>query len=160
MDRYCLTLDLKDNLELIGEYERFHENVWPEIKESIRASGITEMQIYRFSNRLCMIMEVTDNFSFEKKAAEDADNPKVQEWENLLWKFQQAVPGSKPGEKWVLMKKIFELSMSIESTFRVKHQFLQIHENDNVLVALRICPKVKKHFLKCLTLLILSAVHS
>lgn len=109
MDRYCLTLDLKDDLSLIEEYERYHADVWPEIKESILSSGITDMQIYRFSNRLCMIMEVTSDFSFEKKAKADADNSKVQEWESLMWKFQQAIPGSKPGEKWVLMKKIFEL---------------------------------------------------
>jgi L-rhamnose mutarotase len=56
-----------------------------------------------------MIIEANENFSFEKKAASDAANPKVQEWEELMWKFQQAMPGAKPGEKWVLMKKIFEL---------------------------------------------------
>jgi len=109
MTRYCLTLDLKEDAQLIAEYERFHSNVWSEIKESILSSGIESMQIYRFSNRLCMIMEVNGSFSFEKKAATDADNLKVQEWENLMWKFQQAVPGSNPGEKWVLMNKIFEL---------------------------------------------------
>ncbi len=109
MKRYCLTLDLKDDPELITEYERFHADVWPEVKESIRSSGIESMQIYRFSNRLCMIMDVNENFSFERKAAADADNPKVQEWEALMWKFQQPLPGSKPGEKWLLMNKIFEL---------------------------------------------------
>ena len=109
MKRYCLTLDLKDDAELIDEYERFHANVWPEIKTSIRHSGIDSMQIYRFSNRLCMIIEVDDNFSFDNKAAADAGNAKVQEWEDLMWKFQQAVPGSRPGDKWVLMTKIFEL---------------------------------------------------
>lgn len=109
MNRYCLTLDLKNDPELIKEYERFHADVWPEIKDSIRSSGIESMQIYRFSNRLCMIMDVNDDFSFEEKSAADADNPKVQEWETLMWKFQQAVPGSRPGEKWVLMDKIFEL---------------------------------------------------
>ena len=67
------------------------------------------MQLYRFSNRLFMIMEVNGEFSFEKKGAADAGNAKVQEWEELMWKYQQAIPGTKPGEKWVLMNKIFEL---------------------------------------------------
>jgi L-rhamnose mutarotase len=109
MDRFCLTLDLKDDPALIAEYEAYHENVWPEIMESIRTSGIENMQIYRFSNRLFMIMEVNGTFSFDKKGAADAGNEKVQEWETLMWKYQQAVPGAKPGEKWVLMDKIFEL---------------------------------------------------
>ena len=109
MKRYCLTLDLKDDANLIAEYERLHKNIQPEIRDSIVSSGIKTMDIYRFSNRLCMIMEVNDEFSFEEKSIADASNPQVVEWENHTWEFQQSVPGSKPGEKWVLMDKIFEL---------------------------------------------------
>lgn len=110
MKRYCLTLDLKDDPRLIGEYEEIHREVWPEIKASIVTSGIADMEIYRHGNRLFMIMEVNDDFSFEKKGAMDAVNEKVQEWETLMWKYQQALPGAKPGEKWMLMDKIFELN--------------------------------------------------
>ena len=109
MKRYCLALDLKDDASLIAEYERWHQRVWPEIKKSIRDSGITQMEIYRFENRLFMIMETDEEFSFEKKLSMDLANPKVQEWETLMWKFQKPVPGAKPGEKWVLMDRIFEL---------------------------------------------------
>ncbi len=109
MDRYCLTLDLKDDPKLIAEYEAWHQKVWPEIINSIRNSGIENMQIYRFANRLFMIMEVNKKFSFEKKGEADATNAKVQEWEELMWNYQQAIPGVKAGEKWVLMNKIFEL---------------------------------------------------
>jgi len=109
MNRYCLTLDLIDDQELISEYENYHQQIWPEVRDSIVDSGIIAMQIYRFSNRLFMIMDVNDTFSFEAKSAADAVNVKVQEWETLMWKYQQAVPGAKPGEKWVLMNKIFDL---------------------------------------------------
>lgn len=94
---------------MIAEYEEYHRAVWPEIKKSILDSGITNMEIYRFGNRLFMVMETDDSFTFDRKAAMDAANAKVQEWEQLMWKFQQPVPGSKPGEKWVLMDKIFGL---------------------------------------------------
>lgn len=108
--RYCLALDLKDDQHLIAEYERWHQNVWPEIKESIRSSGITNMEIFRLGNRLFMIMETDDSFSFERKAAMDLQNEKVQEWEQLMWKYQQALPGAPPGAKWILMDKIFSLT--------------------------------------------------
>ncbi|MGN6803832.1 MAG: L-rhamnose mutarotase [Ginsengibacter sp.] len=108
--RYCLALDLKDDEKLIHEYEQYHEKVWPEIIASIKDAGITEMEIYRFANRLFMIMETDENFSFQKKNSMDNANPKVQEWEGLMWKYQQALPAAKPGEKWVLMKKIFDLN--------------------------------------------------
>jgi L-rhamnose mutarotase len=109
LKRYCLALDLKDDPQLIAEYEQYHQAVWPEIIESIRNAGIGQMEIYRSGNRLCMIMEAGENFSFEKKAKMDAANPKVQEWEELMWKYQQALPVACAGEKWVLMKKIFTL---------------------------------------------------
>ncbi len=109
MKRYCLALDLIDNPQLIAEYEKYHEAVWPEILESIRSSGIYQMEIYRTGNRLFMIMEVADHFDFEARGNADTANPKVQEWEKLMWKYQQALPWAKPGEKWVLMDMIFNL---------------------------------------------------
>ena len=109
MPRYCLTLDLKNDPQLIKEYEEYHQAVWPEIIASIKDSGISNMEIYRFQNRLFMIMEATDSFSFENKQQMDKENSLVQDWENLMWKYQQALPGSKEGEKWKLMDQIFQL---------------------------------------------------
>jgi len=109
MKRYCLALDLKNDPVLMAEYERYHAAVWPEILESIRSSGIENLEIYRVENRLLMILEAGEGFTFEQKAATDAANPKVQEWETLMWQYQQALPGSAPGEKWRLMECIFRL---------------------------------------------------
>ncbi|HUK48497.1 MAG TPA: L-rhamnose mutarotase [Terriglobales bacterium] len=107
--RFCLTLDLKNDPALIAAYKKHHEKIWPEITESIRSSGILDMEIYLRGTRMFMIMEVDERFSFEKKAKADQQNPKVQEWEQLMWKFQQALPEAKPGEKWLLMERIFKL---------------------------------------------------
>ena len=107
--RYCLALDLKDDPALIAEYEAYHKKVWPEILQSIKDSGIENMEIYRTGNRLFMIVETDEHFQFEKKSESDNSNQKVQEWETLMWKYQQALPNAKPGEKWILMKKIFNL---------------------------------------------------
>ena len=107
--RFCLTLDLKDDPALIAEYKRYHQRVWPEIVQSIKDSGIEDMEIYLRGTRMFMIMEVSESFSFEAKAKADSANPRVQQWEQLMWKFQQALPQAKPGEKWLLMETIFKL---------------------------------------------------
>lgn len=109
MKKYCLALDLKDDAKLIAEYKAYHRQVWPEIIKSIKDSGILSLDIYCIGNRLFMIIETDENFTFEKKAAMDAANAKVQEWEQLMWKYQLALPGASPGQKWMLMEKIFEL---------------------------------------------------
>lgn len=108
MKRYCLALDLKDDPGLIAEYEDHHKKVSEEILASIKDSGIGRMELFRAGNRMFMIMEVTNSFSFEEKARMDESNPAVQKWEALMWKYQQALPFAKPGEKWVLMKKFFD----------------------------------------------------
>lgn len=107
--RYCLTLDLKDDPQLIAEYRRYHEKIWPEITKSIRDAGIEDMEIYLLGTRLFMIMEVNKKFSFAAKTKADAANPKVREWEKLMWKFQKPLLNAKPGEKWMLLERIFKL---------------------------------------------------
>jgi len=107
--RYCLALDLKDDPQLIAAYDEYHQSVWPEIIDSIKSSGIKLLEIYRVSNRLFMIMEADADFSFEQKAVMDAKNEIVQQWENTMWEYQQALPIANPGEKWVMMQKIFSL---------------------------------------------------
>ena len=109
MQRYCLALDLKPDPALIAEYEAFHRAVWPEVLENIRAAGILQLEIYRTGNRLFMVLETDDYFSFERKTALDAADSRIQEWETLMWNYQQAIPTARPGEKWVLMERIFSL---------------------------------------------------
>ena len=109
MKRFCLTLDLKDDPELIAQYKRHHEKIWPEITRSLRDAGIEDAEIYLLGTRMFMILETNDQFSFEAKARMDAANPKVQQWEQLMWTFQQPLAHSKPGEKWLQMERIFKL---------------------------------------------------
>src|SRR6185437_256608 len=110
MPRHCLALDLKDNETAISEYKRYHVKIWPEVKQSLFDAGIVAMEIYLAGNRLFMIMDVNNQFSLSAKAAADAANAKVQEWERLMEQFQQELPQSRPGQKWVVMERVFDLS--------------------------------------------------
>jgi len=110
MKRYVLTLDLKDDAALIEEYKAWHQKVWPEIKSSIKNAGVESMNIYCLGNRLCMIMEVEEDFTFERKAKMDAENSIVQEWETLMLKFQNPKERADGNDKWQLMEEIFDLN--------------------------------------------------
>ena len=91
--------------------------MWPEIAASLTAAGIERLEIYRTGNRLFMVMEVSPAFSFAAKGAADAANPRVLEWERLMWIYQRALPWAKPGEKWVLMDRIYQLRTEGGPTF-------------------------------------------
>lgn len=110
MQRFCLTLELRPNPELIQEYVDYHREGWPEIHKSIRDAGVLDMQIYLTGNRLFMIIDTTDEFTFERKSAMDTANPKVLEWERLMARFQNVDEGSDPTTRWGPCEKIFQLS--------------------------------------------------
>ena len=112
MRRLCFALDLKDQPELIAAYKRWHTPGGPPaaVTAAIRGAGIEALQIYLTGNRLFMLMEVAADFSLEAKAAADAANPDVIAWEKLMWSFQQALPWSQPGQKWVPTELIYDLA--------------------------------------------------
>jgi len=111
MKRLCYALDLHNDPAIIKEYEFWHkaENGWPEIRKSIIDAGVIDMQIYRTGNRLFMIMDTNDDYDPVLKSTMDAANPKVQEWERLMWSFQQPLPWAEKDEKWTLMSPVFFL---------------------------------------------------
>ena len=110
--KYCLALDLNEDPNLMAEYKKYHEKIWPEITENIVDSGIENLDIYCIGNRLFMIIEANETFTFERKGEMDANHPMVQEWEEVMWKYQKALPWAKEGEKWMMMEKIFDLHVN------------------------------------------------
>jgi L-rhamnose mutarotase len=105
--RFCFTLDLVDDPVLIAEYEKHHEAIWPEVRQSFVDAGILSLDLYLWETRLVMVFEVDASFSFERKKQIDESNPVIQEWEKLMSAYQKPLPNAPLGEKWVLMKKIF-----------------------------------------------------
>lgn len=109
--RFCQTLDLRDNPELIAEYRRRHaeDSVWPEVLEGIRAVGILEMEIYILGTRLFMIVEAPEDFNWDEAMTKLAKLPRQEEWENYMADFQNAAKGASSNEKWQMMERMFHL---------------------------------------------------
>lgn len=109
--RFCQTLDLKDNPELIAEYRKRHSEgeAWSEILDGIREVGILEMEIYIVGTRLFMIVETPVDFDWSEAMSRLSTLPRQQEWEDYMSEFQVAPPGASSDEKWVLMERMFHL---------------------------------------------------
>ena len=109
--RHCLALDLQDDPDLIAAYEAHHRQVWPEVREHLRAHGVRELEIFRLGTRMVMVMDTDDAvFDATKMGAAERDDPRLREWEDLMWTFQKPTPWTPDGAKWTPMAPIFRLS--------------------------------------------------
>jgi L-rhamnose mutarotase len=120
MQQLYFALDLRDDRALIAQYEEWHrpDKIWPEIVESLRTAGVSDLRILRCGNRLIMVIEASAEFSITKLAALQTTNPRVREWEELMWRFQSPLPFAGGGEKWVPMTPIFSLRETLTAQKR------------------------------------------
>ena len=111
MKRYCQTLELKDDKQLIAKYVEAHgrERHWKEIRDGIRAVGIEEMEIYILGNRLFMIVDAPEDFNWNEAMARLATLPRQQEWERYVSQFQRCSADATSDDKWQMMERMFYL---------------------------------------------------
>lgn len=109
MRRFAQTVMLKEDPEIIRQYEEHHANPWPEVVEGTLACGVERVFIYRFGRLLFMFMETRNDFSMERDMPKYMLNPKAQEWDKLMQGFQEPVPGAPQDATWVQMREIYAL---------------------------------------------------
>jgi L-rhamnose mutarotase len=109
--RFCKTLELKNDPELIEEYKKVHAEgaAWPEITRGMREVGILDMEIYIDGTRLFMIMDTVPGFDPEKSMTELAQKPRQKEWEDYVSRFQRSSAGATADEKWRPVERIYKL---------------------------------------------------
>lgn len=110
MKELAMTLDLRNDPTAIATYRKHHQQVWPEVLAALREVGVMDMRIWLRGNRMFMLMEVKDDFNPDFDFPRYLTlHPRCQEWEDLMGTFQQPLPDSEPGEKWVEMEKVFHM---------------------------------------------------
>lgn len=109
--RYCKTLMLKDDPQLIEAYKKVHAPgaAWPEITQGMKEVGIVDMEIYILGNRLFMIMDTVPDFDHDRAMDQLAGKPRQKEWEAYVSRFQQTTAEATADEKWQLMEQIYKL---------------------------------------------------
>lgn len=107
--RFCLTLELHNDPDLIEEYKFWHtpENIWPEIPDGIKSVGIEKMEIYLLGTHLFMIIEAGADFNFDRDMEKLSLLPRQKEWEQFVARFQKVVPNANSSEKWKMMDRIY-----------------------------------------------------
>jgi L-rhamnose mutarotase len=109
--RFCKTMELRNNPDLIEKYKRAHAKgqCWPEITQGMREVGILDMEIYLLGTKLFMIMETLPDFDHDKAMAELAQKPRQSEWEAHMSQFQDTSAEATADQKWQLMERIYKM---------------------------------------------------
>ena len=123
--RYCKTLQLENNADLIDEYKKMHamRSAWPEITQGMKDVGIIDMEIYLDGTTLFMIMDTVENFDHESAMTKLAAMPRQSEWEKAVSKFQKTSSSSSAKNKWRLIERIYKMDQVKE--YDVKDGYLQ-----------------------------------
>lgn len=110
--RYVQILDLKDDPNLIKEYKSWHQKgkIFPEVVEGMREVGILEMEIYNVDNHLVMIVEVAEDFDWDKQFDKLSKMPRQAEWESQMDHYQDTIPGATSDGKWKMLERFFALT--------------------------------------------------
>lgn len=107
--RLCHAIDLATAPGAIAAYEARHAagGPPPAINANIRAGGIVEMEIYRVTDRLFMIMEVDDDYDPVALARADVADPAISAWASEMAALQRPIVGH---QSWAPMTCIYRLS--------------------------------------------------
>ena len=115
MRKLYFALDLHNDPALIAEYEWWHraQNIWPEVLHALRLRGVGELELFRCGNRLIQVLEMDPQANAVVQGGEGPHEARLQAWEQLMWKYQLALPFAAPGEKWVPMNQMFSLRQAL-----------------------------------------------
>ncbi len=94
--------------EHLDEYKRYHADVWPEILEKIKECNISNYSIYFKDHFLFAYFEYSGS-DFDCDMQKMADDPKTQEWWDVMKPMQQPLSTRSKGEWWADMEEVFHL---------------------------------------------------
>lgn len=109
MKTYALTLCLQDDPRKIEEYQRYHQNVWPEVLADLRAVGIEEMKIFLRGQRMFMYIETADDFDVRRDFPRAQASERSREWNRFMETLQERAPEASPDEWWAPMELVFSM---------------------------------------------------
>mmetsp|Transcript_18276 Transcript_18276/g.38173 ORF Transcript_18276/g.38173 Transcript_18276/m.38173 type:complete len:127 (-) Transcript_18276:166-546(-) len=90
--RMAMTLDIQPGK--FQEYFDYHQAVWPEIQHALHEVGVRNLSVWNWESRLFYYCEYVGERPFAEAMQIYSQMPRVQEWEELMHKYQQKLPGA------------------------------------------------------------------
>ncbi|HET7733600.1 MAG TPA: L-rhamnose mutarotase [Paludibacter sp.] len=109
-EHVLLTANLVDDPKLQQEYLNYHKTQfekWPEVSAGFCNAGFQQLQVFKNGRQLLLVISIPKGASLaDLNPKTTENNPRVNDWNGLMKKYQTGIDGAKPDETWVELKKI------------------------------------------------------
>lgn len=108
-DNIILSTNLVNDGTLQKEYLDYHATQfeqWPEVAKGFCNADFQQLRIFKNGRQLILVISIPKGSSLDElNPRTTLNNPRVDEWNNLMKKYQEGIEGTKPGEVWVFFEK-------------------------------------------------------
>lgn len=105
-----LTANLVPDTTKQREYLQYHATQfkqWPEVSKGFCNAGFQQLLIYKNGRQLLLIISIPKGVDFQKINSKTTENnPRVNDWNQMMAQYQEGVNGTRPGETWVFFEQV------------------------------------------------------
>lgn len=109
-DNIVLTANLVKDSKLQQEYLNYHATQfkkWPEVANGFCNADFQQLLVFKNGRQLLLVISIPKGKTLDELNPKTTENnPRVDEWNKLMAKYQEGIPGTKPGEVWVFFSPL------------------------------------------------------
>jgi len=109
---YLLTANLVKDPSLQQEYMDYHKHQfqdWPEVGQGFCNASFQKLLLFRNGRQLMLVISIpSDKTLDELNPKTTENNPRVEEWNKIMAKYQEGIEGTDKGEVWVFLEALVD----------------------------------------------------
>lgn len=109
-ENIVLTANLVEDEKLQKEYIDYHTTQfekWPEIAKGFCNADFQQLQVFKNGRQLMLVISIPKGENLDKLNPKTTENnPRVNDWNALMKKYQTGIEGAKPDETWIFLNKV------------------------------------------------------
>jgi hypothetical protein len=111
-EHILLTANLVKDESLQKEYVEYHRTQyekWPEVAKGFCNADFQQLVVMRNKRQLMLVISIPKGKTLDELNPKTTENnPRVDEWNAIMKKYQEGIEGTAPGEVWVFLKPLFD----------------------------------------------------
>lgn len=105
-----LSANLVADTKLQQEYLDYHKTQfekWPEVSNGFCNASFQQLLVFKNGRQLMLVISIPKGKTLDElNPLTTKNNPRVDDWNKLMSKYQEGLPGTKKGETWVFLSPL------------------------------------------------------